>query len=60
METVKDRGDEKLYSKLDSAYATEDEETEVDIFKLIFVLSLSYDKTSLLAFVFALIFLISN
>ncbi|XP_058086314.1 CRM-domain containing factor CFM3A, chloroplastic/mitochondrial [Magnolia sinica] len=28
MESVKDRGDEELYAKLDSAYSTEDEDTE--------------------------------
>lgn len=28
METVKDEGDEELYSKLDSAYATEEEDTQ--------------------------------
>ncbi|OVA05323.1 RNA-binding [Macleaya cordata] len=28
METVKDQGDEELYTKLDSAYSTEDEENE--------------------------------
>ncbi|KAF9619110.1 hypothetical protein IFM89_005124 [Coptis chinensis] len=28
METVKDQGDEELYAKLDSAYTTEDEDTE--------------------------------
>ncbi|PIA45212.1 hypothetical protein AQUCO_01700626v1 [Aquilegia coerulea] len=36
METVKDQGDEELYAKLDSAYASEDEDTEVYI--LIFLL----------------------
>ncbi|KAL5712322.1 Chloroplastic group IIA intron splicing facilitator CRS1 [Ranunculus cassubicifolius] len=30
METVKDQGDAELYAKLDSAYATEDEDTEDD------------------------------
>jgi len=31
MEDVKEQGDEDLYSKLDSAYSTEDEEAEVYI-----------------------------
>ena len=31
MDIVKDHGDEELYDKLDSAYATEDEHTEVRI-----------------------------
>ncbi|KAF5197162.1 Crm-domain containing factor cfm3b protein [Thalictrum thalictroides] len=30
METVKDQGDEELYAKLDSAYTSEDEDTEDD------------------------------
>lgn len=29
MEVVKDQGDEALYDKLDSAYPTDDEESEV-------------------------------
>lgn len=29
MDTVKDRGDEALYDKLDSSYPSEDEESEV-------------------------------
>lgn len=37
MDVVKDRGDEVFYDKLDSAYSTDDEETEVCvIYYLIF------------------------
>lgn len=31
MDSVKDHGDTELYDKLDSAYPTEDEESEVSI-----------------------------
>ena len=31
MEAVKDRGDEALYDRLDSAYPTDDEDPEVSI-----------------------------
>ncbi len=31
MEVVKDKGDEALYDKLDSAYPTDDDDTEVYI-----------------------------
>lgn len=30
MDIVKDHGDEELYDKLDSAYSTDDEDTEVN------------------------------
>lgn len=34
MEDVREQGDDELYDRLDTAYCTEEEETEVDIIEL--------------------------
>lgn len=39
MEDVREQGDDELYDRLDTAYCTEDEETEVDIIELFDVYS---------------------
>ena len=47
MDIVKDHGDEELYDKLDSAYATEDEHYEVCI---------SSDAPAVLSFSFKVVY----